>query len=242
MLGEFCWIIGCPLMTILRSVRGCILFLLFLNYDAPLYTFTSLILRQLDTNFKIHCDFKPTQSSTSFLGNQTLLFLHDKSEWHFNCQNSCTAQDTCTKWAFLEHKFTIQTQLSGTPPRALVGGGCTCNGLLKVTYRLDCLRSKLLLTDNTLDWSYACANTYELNKLPTFTHFRTSSSVTQCGIVCHTVARLLKGQNATDTTALAWHVSSVSKIVAQFNKRMTAVNDTANHHSRQFLNHMTAVA
>jgi len=62
-------------MTILRSVRGGILFLLFVNHDAPHYTFTSLSLRQLDKHFKTHRDFEPTQSSTSFLGNQTRFFF-----------------------------------------------------------------------------------------------------------------------------------------------------------------------
>jgi len=73
-------------MTILRSVRGGILFLLFVNHDAPHYTSTSLSLCQLAKHFKIHRDFEPTQSSTIFLGNQTRSFSHDKSDWHFNCQ------------------------------------------------------------------------------------------------------------------------------------------------------------
>jgi len=47
-------------MTILRSVRGGILFLLLVNHDAPHYTFTSLSLRQLDKHFKMLRDFEPT--------------------------------------------------------------------------------------------------------------------------------------------------------------------------------------
>lgn len=47
-------------MTILRSVRGGILFLLLVNHDAPHYTFTSLSLRQLDTHFKMLRYFEPT--------------------------------------------------------------------------------------------------------------------------------------------------------------------------------------
>lgn len=140
MLGEFCWIIGCPLTMILHSVRGGILFLLFVNYDAPHYNFTSLSLRQSDKYFKMHGILnRHNRAQVSSVTELEFFFLYDNSERHFSCQSlvphkthSLSDPPSWKFWTFLQHKFTLRTQLSDARLRVLLGGGCTSNGLRKV--------------------------------------------------------------------------------------------------------------